>query len=44
MVEWFMAAVLKTAAGQPAVGSNPTLSAIFSRGETAPVNRRQVIP
>ena len=28
MVEWFKAAVLKTAEGQPSVGSNPTLSAI----------------
>ena len=33
VVERFMAAVLKTAVGQPTVGSNPTPSAIFdSRG------------
>ena len=29
MVEWFKAAVLKTAEVQASVGSNPTLSAIF---------------
>ena len=29
MVEWFKAAVLKTAEGQLSVGSNPTPSAIF---------------
>ena len=29
MVEWFKAAVLKTAEGRPSVGSNPTPSAIF---------------
>ena len=29
MVEWFMAAVLKTAAERSAGGSNPPLSAIF---------------
>ena len=29
MVEWFKAAVLKTAEGRPSVGSNPTSSAIF---------------
>ena len=29
MAERFNAAVLKTAVGQPTVGSNPTLSAIF---------------
>ena len=29
MVEWFKAAVLKTAVGQLTEGSNPSLSAIF---------------
>ncbi len=29
MVEWFKAAVLKTAEAQASVGSNPTLSAIY---------------
>ncbi len=29
MVEWFKAAVLKTAEGQPSEGSNPSLSAIY---------------
>ena len=29
MVEWFKAAVLKTAVAQATVGSNPTSSAIF---------------
>ena len=29
MVEWFKAAVLKTAGGQPPLGSNPSSSAIF---------------
>ena len=29
MVEWFKAAVLKTAEGRPSVGSNPTSSASF---------------
>ena len=30
MVEWFKAAVLKTAVAQVTEGSNPSLSAIFS--------------
>ena len=30
MVEWFKAAVLKTAGAQAPEGSNPSLSAIFS--------------
>lgn len=29
VAEWVKAAVLKTAVGQPTVGSNPTLSAIW---------------
>ena len=29
MVEWFKAAVLKTAEGRPSLGSNPSSSAIF---------------
>ena len=34
MVEWFKAAVLKTAEGRPSVGSNPTSSASFVLKQT----------
>lgn len=37
MTEWFMGLVLKTSAGQPAVGSNPTPSAsVIAVGGTIP--------
>ena len=42
MAERFNAAVLKTAVGQPTVGSNPTLSASFSvRAQAMPVFAEQ---
>ena len=38
MVEWFKAAVLKTAGGQLPEGSNPSFSAIFT------LNQLQTVP
>lgn len=38
MAEWPIAAVLKTAVGQPTVGSNPTSSVSFSSFLLTPIN------
>ena len=44
MIEWFKVAVLKTAEGQPSVGSNPTLSAIFFAKMRDSLNEMKAIP
>ena len=44
MVEWFKAAVLKTAVGQLTEGSNPSLSAIFLPKMRDSLNKMKAIP
>ena len=44
MVEWFKAAVLKTAVGQLTEGSNPSSSAIFFAKMRDSLNEMKAIP
>ena len=44
MVEWFKAAVLKTAGAQAPEGSNPSLSAIFFAKMRDSLNEMKAIP
>ena len=44
MVEWFKAAVLKTAGGQLPEGSNPSFSAIFLSKMRDSLSEKKAIP